>query len=49
MQPIAQTGFFFGGEESRSKSYGCSAAFRLIVQTCDEDEEKHDQFFYFSK
>jgi hypothetical protein len=24
-------------------------ALRLVVQPCDEDEEKDDQFFHFSK
>jgi hypothetical protein len=32
--------FFFCGEGPRS--YGCAAALRLIVQPCDEDEEKYD-------
>jgi hypothetical protein len=31
----------------RSRSYGRTAALRLIVQPCDEDEEKDDQFFLF--
>jgi hypothetical protein len=35
-------------EWPRSRSYGRTAALRLIVQPCDEDEEK-DQFFHFSK
>jgi hypothetical protein len=30
--------FFFGGEGARSRSYGCTAALRLIVQLCDEDD-----------
>jgi hypothetical protein len=37
--------FFFGGP--RSRCYGRTAALRLIVQPCDEDEEKGDQFFSF--
>jgi hypothetical protein len=35
----------FCGEGPRSRSYGRTAALRLIVQPCDEDEEKDDQFF----
>jgi hypothetical protein len=41
--------FFFCGEGPRSRSYGRTAALRLIVQPCDEDEEKDDKFFYFYK
>jgi hypothetical protein len=37
--------FFFCGEGPRCRSYGRTAALRLIVQPCDEDEEKDDQFF----
>jgi hypothetical protein len=37
--------FFFCGEGPRSRCYGRTAALRLIVQPCDEDEEK-DQFFF---
>jgi hypothetical protein len=33
-------------EGPRSRSYGRTAALRLIVQLCDEDEEKDDQFFF---
>jgi hypothetical protein len=36
----------FCGEGPRSRSYGRTAALRLIVQPCDEDEEKDDQFFF---
>jgi hypothetical protein len=36
--------FFFGGDGPRSRSYGRTAAIRLIVQPCDEDEEKDGQF-----
>jgi hypothetical protein len=32
-------------ERPRSRRYGRTAALRLIVQPCDEDEEKDDQFF----
>jgi hypothetical protein len=34
--------FFFGDEGTRSRCYGRTAALRLIVQPCDEDEEKDD-------
>jgi hypothetical protein len=34
--------FFILGEGPRSKSYGRTAALRLIVQPCDEDEERDD-------
>jgi hypothetical protein len=36
--------FFFlgGGEGPRSRCYGRTAALRLIMQHCDEDEEKDD-------
>jgi hypothetical protein len=30
---------FFCGEGPRSKCYGRTAALRLIVQPCDEDDE----------
>jgi hypothetical protein len=40
--------YFFCGEEPRSRSYGRTAALRLIVQHCDEDEEKDDKFFLLS-
>jgi hypothetical protein len=39
----------FCGEEPRSRSYGRTTALRLIVQPCDEAEEKDDQFFNFYK
>jgi hypothetical protein len=39
--------FFFWGERPCSRSYGRTAALRLIVQPCDEDEEKDNQFFSF--
>jgi hypothetical protein len=38
--------FIFCGEGPRSRSYGRTAALRLIVQPCDEDEEKDDQFLF---
>jgi hypothetical protein len=38
---------FFFGEWPRSRCYGRTAALRLIVQHCDEDEEKDDRFFLF--
>jgi hypothetical protein len=34
-------------EGPRGRCYGRNAALRLIVQPCDEDEEKYDQFFSF--
>jgi hypothetical protein len=37
---------FFCSEGPRSRCYGRTAALRLIVQPCDEDEEKDDQFFF---
>jgi hypothetical protein len=36
--------FFIEGP--RSRCYGRTAPLRLIVQPCDEDEEKDDQFFF---
>jgi hypothetical protein len=39
--------FLLGGEGPRSRCYGRTAALRLIVQPCDEDEEKGDHFFSF--
>jgi hypothetical protein len=33
---------FFCGERLHSRSCGRTAALRLIVQPCDEDEEKDD-------
>jgi hypothetical protein len=44
--------FFFlfflggGGEGSRSRSYGRTAALRLILQHCDEAEEKDYHFLF---
>ena len=38
--------FFFCGEGPRSRSYGRTAALRLIMQPYDEDEEQDDQFFF---
>jgi hypothetical protein len=40
--------FFFFGEGPRNRYYGRTAALRLIVQACDEDKEKDDQFFFFN-
>jgi hypothetical protein len=39
------TSFFFFGEGTRSRSYGRTAALRLIMQPYDEDEEKDVKFF----
>jgi hypothetical protein len=36
--------FFFSGEGPRSRRYGRTAAMRLIVQPCDEDED--DDYFF---
>jgi hypothetical protein len=33
-------------EGPRTRCYRRTAALRLIVQPCDEDEEKDDQFFF---
>jgi hypothetical protein len=38
---------FFCGEVPRSRSYRRTAALRLIVQPCDKEDEKDDQFFSF--
>jgi hypothetical protein len=47
-QNLTELNFFLEGH--RSRSYGRTAALRLIVQHYDEDEEKDDQFlFHFSK
>jgi hypothetical protein len=40
--------FFFSGEGPRSRSYGRTAAMRLIVQPYDEDEDDDDYFLSFS-
>jgi hypothetical protein len=37
--------FFFSGEGSRSRRYGRTAALRLLVQPCDEDDDDEDNFF----
>jgi hypothetical protein len=42
-------GVLFYGEGPRSRSYRRTAALRLIVQSCDKDEEKGGKVFYFSK
>jgi hypothetical protein len=39
---------FFFGEGPRSRCYGRTAALRLIVQHCDEDERKMIIFFLVS-
>ena len=36
---------FLVGEGPRSRCYGRTAALRLIVQPCDEDEDDDEQFF----
>jgi ephrin-B len=35
---IGKNTFFFGGEGPHSRRYGRTAALRLIVQPCDEDD-----------
>jgi hypothetical protein len=39
----------FIGEGLRSRSYGRTVAIRLIVQSCDDAEEKEDYVLHFSK
>jgi hypothetical protein len=39
--------FFVLGEGPRGRSYERTTALRLVVQPCDEDEEKGDQFLFF--
>jgi hypothetical protein len=39
---------FFSGEGPRSRRYGRTAALRLLVQPCDEDEDDDDYFLSFS-
>ena len=39
---------FLCGEGPRSRCYSRTAALRLLVQLCDEDAEKDDQFCSFS-
>jgi hypothetical protein len=47
VMPEVYSGFLLSFcEGPRSRSYGRIAALRLIVQPCDEDEEKDDQFFF---
>jgi hypothetical protein len=41
-----QNFLFVCGEGPRSRSYGRTAALRLIMQPYDEDEEKDEQFFF---
>jgi hypothetical protein len=38
--------FFFSGEGPRNRRYGRTAALRLIVQPCDEDDDHY--FLSFS-
>ena len=33
-------------EEGPQQMLGCTTALRLIVQTCDKDEEKDDDYFF---
>jgi hypothetical protein len=45
--PLPAQQVFLFGEGPRSRCYGRTAALRLIVQPCDEDddEEKDDEVF----
>jgi hypothetical protein len=38
-QVVEQLCISFSGEEPRSRRYGRTAAMRLLVQPCDEDED----------
>jgi hypothetical protein len=40
---------FFSGEGPRSRRYGRTAALRLLVQPCDDDDDEYDDFLSFSK
>jgi hypothetical protein len=40
-----RSGFFLSDEGPRSRRYGRTAAMRLIVQPCDEDEDD-DHYFW---
>jgi hypothetical protein len=46
-QLSAPEAFFFCGEGPRSRCYGRTAALKLIMQPCDEDAEKDNQFLNF--
>jgi hypothetical protein len=43
---VVSSGSIFFWEGPRSRSYGRTAALRLLVQPCYEDEEKDGQFFF---
>jgi hypothetical protein len=47
MQHSMNSNSFFCGEGPRSRSYRCTAALRLLVQPCNEDERKMISFFSF--
>jgi hypothetical protein len=36
---------FLSGEGPRSRDYGRTAAMRLIMQPCDDDEDDEDDYF----
>jgi hypothetical protein len=36
---------FFSGEQPRSRRYGRTAALRLLVQPCVEDEDEDEDYF----
>jgi hypothetical protein len=39
--------FFFSGEGPGSRRYGRTAALRLLVQPCDEDDDDYCYFLSF--
>jgi hypothetical protein len=39
--------YSFRGEGPRSRRYGRTAALRLFVQPCDEDDDNYDSFYPF--
>jgi hypothetical protein len=45
---VTSNGFFFSGEGPRSRRYGRTAALRLTVQPCDEDDDADDYFLFSS-
>jgi hypothetical protein len=44
----ARSIFLLSGEGPRSRRYGRTAAMRLLVQPCDEDDDNDDYFLSFS-
>jgi hypothetical protein len=39
---ISSPSFFFSGDGPHSRRYGRTAALRLLVQPCDEDDDDDD-------